>query len=47
MIIKTKNKYKVVSHLTGRSFGTYKTKKKAQERLRQIKYFQKMKGGEK
>lgn len=39
MIRKTKSGWKVLSHTTGRSFGTYKTKKLAFKRLRQIKYF--------
>lgn len=43
MIIKTKKGYKVVSHTTGRSFGTYPTKKKAEKRLKEIKYFGKKK----
>jgi hypothetical protein len=41
MIRKTKQGYKVVSHTTGRSFGTYKSKKAALKRLRQIKRFSK------
>ena len=39
VIRKTKSGYKVVSHQTGKSFGTYKTKSAAQARLRQIKRF--------
>jgi len=39
MIRKVKSGYKVVSHKTGKSFGTYKTKKQAQKRLKQIKRF--------
>lgn len=39
MIRKTKKGYKVISHTTGRSFGTYKTKTEAKKRLRQIKMF--------
>jgi hypothetical protein len=37
MIVKTKKGYTVKSHTTGRSFGTYKTKKAAHKRLRQMK----------
>jgi hypothetical protein len=43
MIKKTKSGYEVVSHTTGRNLGKYKTKKEAEERLRQIKYFGKKK----
>ena len=43
MIKKTKAGYKVVSHITGRSFGTYPSKKKAEERLKQIKRYAKNK----
>ncbi len=45
MIIKVRNKreYKVVSHRTGRCMGTYPSRKKAVERLKQIKYFGKSK----
>lgn len=43
MIKKTKKGWKVVSHQTGRSFGTYPSKQKAEQRLRQIKYFAKKK----
>jgi hypothetical protein len=39
MIKKVKGGYKVVSHQTGKSFGTYKTKPAAQKRLAQIKRF--------
>lgn len=39
MIRKIKGGYKVVSHRTGRNMGTYKTRKAALRRLRQIKYF--------
>lgn len=39
MIRKVKSGYKVVSHQTGKSFGTYKTKAAAQKRLKQIKRF--------
>lgn len=41
MIIKVKGGYKVVSHTTGHSFGTYKSKKAAEKRLAQIKRFKK------
>ncbi len=39
MIRKVKAGWRVVSHRTGKNLGTYKTKKEAQERLRQVKYF--------
>ena len=39
MIRKIKNKYVVLSEKTGRSFGSYKTKAEAQNRLRQVEYF--------
>ena len=39
MIRKVKEGWRVVSHRTGKNLGTYKTKKAAQERLRQVKYF--------
>jgi hypothetical protein len=39
MIIKTKKGWKVTSHTTGRSFGTYRTKKEALKRLKQIKFY--------
>jgi hypothetical protein len=39
MIRKVKGRYKVISHITGRSFGTYKTKAEAIRRLWQIKFF--------
>jgi hypothetical protein len=39
MIRKEGNKYIVRSHQTGKSFGSYKSKKAAQKRLRQIKRF--------
>lgn len=41
MIRKTKDGYKVVSHQTGKSFGTYPTKAGAEKRLKQIKRFKK------
>lgn len=37
MIQKVPGGYKVVSHQTGRSFGTYATRSEAEERLRQMK----------
>lgn len=37
MIRKVPDGYKVVSHQTGRSFGTYPTRERALERLRQMK----------
>lgn len=39
MIIKTRKGYKVVSEKTHRSFGTYKTKQEAKERLKQVEFF--------
>jgi len=41
MIKKTKAGHKVISHTTGRSFGTYSSKKKAKARLKQIRRFSK------
>ena len=38
MIRKRNNKYQVVSK-TGRNLGTYRTKKEALKRLRQVEYF--------
>lgn len=38
MIRKVNNKYKVVSK-TGKNLGTYRTKKEALKRLRQVEYF--------
>ncbi len=37
------NKYRVVSK-TGKNLGTYKSKDKAKERLRQIEYFKHKEG---
>lgn len=39
MIRKVKEGYKVVSHQSGKSFGTYKTQAQAQKRLEQIQMF--------
>lgn len=39
MIIKDGRKWKVVSKKTGRSFGTYATKKEALKRLGQVEFF--------
>jgi len=39
MIKKIKNKYVVLSEKTGRSFGSYKTKKEAVKRLGQVEFF--------
>lgn len=39
MIIKTKHGYKVMSHKSKKCFGIYPSRKKAEARLRQIKYF--------
>jgi hypothetical protein len=38
-IKKTRKGYKVISHTTGKSFGTYSSLAKAKQRLKQIKYF--------
>ena len=43
MIKKIKDKYVVMSEHTGRKFGTYKTKKEAEKRLRQIEFFKHLK----
>ena len=39
MIKKIKGKYVFLSETTGRKFGTYKTKKVAEKRLKQIEFF--------
>lgn len=39
MIRKVKGGYKVVSHRTGRSMGTYKSKAAARRRLAQVKRY--------
>ena len=39
MIKKIRDKYVVMSETTGRKFGTYASKKAAEERLRQIEFF--------
>lgn len=39
MIKKIKGGYEVVSHTSGRSFGKYKTKKEAEDRLKQLKIY--------
>ena len=44
MIKKIKGKYVVMSEKTGRKFGTYKTKKEAEKRLKQIEFFKHLKG---
>ena len=44
MIKKIKGKYIVLSEKTGRKFGTYKTKKEAEKRLKQIEFFKHLKG---
>jgi len=41
MIRKVKEGWRVISHRTGKNLGTYKTKKEAQKRLRQIQAFKK------
>jgi len=43
VIKKIKSKYVVLSETTGRKFGTYKTKKEALKRLRQIELFKHLK----
>ena len=43
MIKKIKGKYVVLSETTGRKFGTYRTKKEAMKRLRQIEFFKHLK----
>jgi len=47
MIKKIKGKYVVLSETTGRKFGTYKTKKEAEKRLRQIEFFKHLKSNPK
>ena len=47
MIKKIKGKYIVLSESTGRKFGTYKTKKEAEKRLKQIEFFKHLKGNTK
>jgi len=39
MIIKIKEGFRVVSEKTKRNLGTYKTKKEAEKRLRQVEFF--------
>jgi len=43
VIIKTKSGWRVISHKKKKNMGDYKTKKEAEKRLRQIKYFGKKK----
>ena len=43
MIKKIKGRYTVMSETTGRKFGTYKTKKEAEKRLRQMEFFKHLK----
>lgn len=43
MIKKIKGKYIVLSEKTGRKLGTYRTKKEAEKRLRQIEFFKHLK----
>lgn len=43
MIRKVRRGWKVISHRTGRSFGTYPSRRKAIQRLKQIKFFGKKK----
>lgn len=47
MIRKIKGKYVVLSEKTGRKFGTYKTNKEAEKRLRQIEFFKHLKSNSK
>lgn len=39
MIKKVRSKWVVLSETTGRSFGSYGTKKEALKRLRQVEFF--------
>lgn len=41
MIRKVKEGWRVIGHKSGRNMGTYKTKKEAEKRLKQIKHFSK------
>ncbi len=43
MIVKRGSKWVVVSEKTGRSFGSYATKKEAQHRLKQVEFFKHVK----
>ncbi len=43
MIKKIGSKYVVLSENTGRSFGSYPTKKEAVKRLRQVEFFKHLK----
>lgn len=43
MIRKSKAGYTVVSHTSGRKFGTYRSKAAAKKRLAQVKMFKYMK----
>jgi len=43
VIVKRDGKWSVVSEKTGRSFGTYKTKKEAEHRLKQVEFFKHLK----
>lgn len=47
MIKKEGKKWTVLSETTGRKFGTYGTKKEAEQRLRQIEFFKHLKGKKK
>ncbi len=44
MIVKSGGKWTVISEKTGRSFGSYKTKKEARHRLQQVEFFKHLKG---
>lgn len=46
MIKKAKGRYVVLSEKTGRKFGTYRTKKEAEKRLRQIEFFKHLKSSQ-
>lgn len=44
MIRKVGSRYRVVSHRTGRSLGTYRSKRAARRRLAQVAYFKRRRG---
>ncbi|KAA0206153.1 hypothetical protein EDM68_03330 [Candidatus Uhrbacteria bacterium] len=43
MIVRRGRKWVVVSEKTGRSFGSYDTKKEAEHRLKQVEFFKHLK----
>ncbi len=43
MIVKRGRKWVVISEKTGRSFGSYDTKKEAEHRLKQVEFFKHLK----